>query len=62
MIYFEDKNEADRLNHFNINNSSLGSKIELKLLQKFTSKNFVPPVYKQIITIKDNKKYNIKQL
>lgn len=62
MIYFEDKNEADRLNHFNINNSSLGSKIELKLLQKFASKNFVPPVYKQILTIKDNNKSNIKQL
>jgi len=62
MIYFEEKNEDDRINHFNISNSSLGSKIELKLLQKFASKNFVTPVYKQILTIKDNKKYNIKQL
>lgn len=62
MIYFEDFKISELNNHFNNYNSSLWSKIEFKLLQKFSWKNLVPPVFKQILSIKEVKDYNIKQL
>lgn len=60
MIFFEDLKIKSKNNLFDINNSTLWSRIEQKLLQKFVSLNQVPPTYKQAMSLQDEK--NIKQL
>ena len=62
MIVLEDKNEKDKNNSFIKTNTSLWTRFEQKLLQKMSSLSFVPPTYKQILTIKDEKNTEIKQL
>lgn len=55
MIFFEDKNIAGKIWDFEKSNTSLWSRIEQKLLQKFVSLNFVPPTYKQILWLQSEK-------
>lgn len=58
MIFLEDFNIAKKNDDFNKNNTTLWSRIELKLLQKFSSLNIVPPNYKQTMSLQGEKSIN----
>ncbi|MBS8121966.1 hypothetical protein [Candidatus Vampirococcus lugosii] len=56
MIFFEDFELSKKQNDFEKNNTTLGSRIEEKLLQKFSSLGKVPPNYKQVFSFQSDKK------
>lgn len=60
MMFFEDWNIKSKDDRVKNNSYNLTSRIEFKLLQKFSSLNQVPPTYKQAMTLQDENK--IKQL
>lgn len=55
MIFFENKNIKWKIWDFKNNATSLWSRIELKLLQKFSSLSLVLPIYKQALSLQDEK-------
>ncbi|MGE4443946.1 MAG: hypothetical protein AB7E37_03065 [Candidatus Altimarinota bacterium] len=62
MIILEDLTIDWKNNTFDKSNTTLSSRFEQKLLQKISSLNLVPPIYKQILSIKDETDIDIKQL
>lgn len=56
MIFFEDFELSKKQSDFEKNNTTLWSRIEMKLLQKFASLSQIPPNYKQIFSLQSDKK------
>ncbi len=55
MMFFEDLNEDNKNKRLSEFSGNLASRIEWKLLQKFKSKNLVPPTYKQVMNLQSKK-------
>jgi hypothetical protein len=55
MMFFENLNENNKNKRISEFSGNLASRIEWKLLQKFKSKNLVPPTYKQVMSLQSKK-------